>query len=148
MPGISEQTFTYTACKGYKPAIDLCNLFFHVCQVWDDLVDKDKDVTEEQVNNAFIIALIEIPSNPFYQQYFHYLKGVMFAGIIDWMDANDLEKGDEHQKMVAYTLRDNFNNLLIHCAYLLGGKAWMHHIRKQLRLNVYDEPIREYLESL
>ena len=148
MPCISEQEFTYKACKGYQPAIDLCNQYFHVCQVWDDLIDKDRPLSDTEINNTFISALFEIPSNHFYRANFDYLKGVMFSGVIDWMDANDLEKGTDHQKMVAYTLRDNFNNLLIHCAYLIGGKAWMHEIRKQLRLDVYDESLDAYMESL
>lgn len=148
MANISEQEFTFKACRGYKPAVDLCNQYFHVCQLWDDLIDKDAIRNDTDINNAFISALFEIPSNVFYQSNFNYLKGVMLSGVIDWLDANDLEKGTDHEKMIAYTLRDNFNNLVIHCAYLIGGKAWMHEIRKQLRLNVYDEPLEKYMESL
>jgi hypothetical protein len=47
---------------------DALNLFHHLVElihIWDDLIDKDKPVSDEQINKAFLIALVYMPSNPF-----------------------------------------------------------------------------------
>ena len=146
---MTEQERTAHALKNNVYAIDFCNAYFRACQVWDDLIDRDKDISDKDINNAFISMLVEMPNNPFFQANRTYLAPIMMNGIIDWMDANDMEdSGDKHQQMVAYTLRDSFNNLLLHCAYLIGGKDWLDEIRYQFRLAIYDEPLEDYLESL
>ena len=145
---VTEQERTAYALKDNPYAIEFCNHFFYVCQLWDDLIDKDKEIDQKTISDCFILMLIEMPANPFFKQHSDYLSAAMMAGIIDWLDANDLEKGNDQQKMIAYTLRDSFNTVLLQCAYLIGGKDWVNEIRKEFRLEIFGEPIEKYLESL
>ena len=52
---------------GNKDALNLFFMLVDLVQTWDDLVDKDREVSQQEVNNAFLVALVYIPSNPFYQ---------------------------------------------------------------------------------
>jgi len=149
MKDMTEQERTSYALKGNVDAIAFCNMYFRVCQIWDDLIDKDKDLSDSQINNAFIEAMIEMPNNLFFQHYRVYLTPIMLNGILDWQASVSMERTeDEHQKMVAYTLRDSFNNIVLHCAYLIGGKGWVESINHDYRLAVFDEPLESYKEKL
>lgn len=77
-----------------------------VAHVWDDVVDKDKDVPEWRANAAFEAALISIPCNPFYRQHEALLRPMMVAGCWGYRTANRMERsGDAHQIEIAHGLR-------------------------------------------
>ena len=129
---------------GNLPAIAFCETVFSISQTWDDIVDQDK---EYDVNGMMWEALITLPNNPFYQQYFDILNPLLQACIIDWMDSNELCKGTQEEKVAAYVLRDSLTNIIIHCARLVGGFDWMREISMEVRGTLYDEPIQKYLEE-
>jgi hypothetical protein len=149
LKNMTEQERTHYALKGDYEAIEYCNMYFRVCQTWDDLIDKDVPITETQIHHAFITAMIELPSNKFFQRHCASLVPIMYNGIMDWQASVAMERtNDVRQKLVAYTLRDTFNNLILHCAYILGGKEWVDHINYAYRVNIYGEPVEHYLEEL
>ena len=84
-------------------------LVAHLCAVahtWDDLVDRDKPVDEAQINRCFELALVDIPSNPFYQQHINALLPLIYTGVLGYLTANTLEKsGSAHAVEVAHGLR-------------------------------------------
>lgn len=88
---------------------DAARLVAHLCTVahtWDDLVDKDKVVTSDQVNQCFEIALVNIPGNRFYQQYHEALAPLVYVGVLGYITANSMEaSGDPHQLEIAHGLR-------------------------------------------
>ncbi len=52
---------------GNQDALNMYRMFIDLTHTWDDLVDKDRDVSPEDINRAFSIALIYLPANPFYR---------------------------------------------------------------------------------
>jgi hypothetical protein len=54
--------------KNDRDAVKFVVDFAGVCRVWDDLYDKDREVTKYDLNLAFWRSLVEIPTNPFYIQ--------------------------------------------------------------------------------
>ena len=54
--------------NGNQDALNLYRMFVSLSHTWDDLVDKDNEVSAEEVNNAFMIALVYMPANPFYRR--------------------------------------------------------------------------------
>jgi hypothetical protein len=43
---------------GNQDALNMYRMFVDLSHLWDDLVDKDKDATEDSINNAFLICLV------------------------------------------------------------------------------------------
>ena len=123
---------------------------FCLVHVWDDLIDQDHDLTEAQVNNAFIYALIEMPQNPFYAQNVNALNPVMMNAILSWQEANVLERSEAIQdKRIAFGLRASMLDIISFCALLVGGKDWARECGPDIkRLNVedWDEFVQEFTE--
>lgn len=143
----NQNAFLERILCGNQLAISFCEELFEVSQVWDDLYDEDKEVSKETLNKVFWSLLITLPSNPFYQANFDVLNPLMQAAIVDWMDANELARGDVQQKCVAYVLRDSLSTILIHCARIIGGWDWMREVSVEVRDALYDEPLIEFMEE-
>ena len=47
----------------------MLNDLFRAMHTWDDLVDKDKPVSEADINGAFVALMVHVPANPFYLIY-------------------------------------------------------------------------------
>lgn len=134
--------------KGDAQAVALCDQVFHLTQIWDDLVDGDKEVCIEDINRAFWLALVEIPQNPFFQRHQAQLTPLLRAAVADWMDAGSLEQGDNHERTLAFVLRDAVGGLVSQCAYLIGGYEWMRTVSPDVRRMVHDETLDTYLRRL
>lgn len=91
-------------CGGNLAAVDLIYGAWARCEIWDDLVDKDKAVSPEQVNDLLLWALFELHRNPVYQAVpdLHLLLRVTIS---NWLASNVLSKGDEEDRATAYVLR-------------------------------------------
>lgn len=144
----NEPQFLDRVLLGHRPAVAFCQQLGAISQIWDDLVDGDKEVSSDEINAAFWRALVEVPANPFYQQHFTHLQPLIQAAITDWLDANELERGSTHEQQVAWVLRDSVGAIVVHCAYLVGGYAHMREVSLEIRRALYDESFDEYKEVL
>ena len=134
--------------RGNKDAVRFCIDVTFIAHVWDDLIDKDKERTNEEISNAFKTALIDIPSNPFYLAYINDLRPLMMNTILQWQDANKLEaSGNSHDKHMAFMLRASFIQLFVYCAFLCGGGGWAETIGPEIR-RFYQEDLFIYLKEL
>ena len=149
--------------KENAPAVKFMIDLAHCSQVLDDLVDKDKDVSANTIQNVFWLLLIEIPNNRFYREYYDALWPVMSQVLNDWFVANEVESQylntfkvplkrqtalDEPRLRMSYVLRDSMAQLLTHCALLLGGFAWMRQHAQLIRAHVHDESFDSYKDAL
>lgn len=127
--------------------MDFCGLLGQIQQVWDDLVDGDKPVSVGQVNQAFFNAILVLPLNPFYCQHFAELQPIMRLGMMDWLTANQLEKGDDHDQSLAFMLRDSIVSIVVQSAYLVGGHDWAVAKAPEIRRYFHDEALADYLRE-
>lgn len=137
--------------KENKDAIDLVNAYSTVSQVWDDLYDGDKPVTKSQVNTMMMLALIEIPTNPFFQQHYLELMPLVKHCLMTWLDANTLESvGDDCDLQVSYIIRSVTTDLIIHVAGIVGGTVWRRQAALAIRQAIYhdNEPFEEYRDEI
>ena len=134
--------------RGDPFAISFCSIIWGVSQVWDDLVDKDRELTANDINKTMWDLLVTLPNNPFYRDNFDILNPLVQSAIVDWLDSNDLVNGNTESKVVAYVLRDSISTIIIHCARIIGGFDWMREISIEVREALYDEPIENYLGDL
>lgn len=145
---MTEREDLVRALKGNMDAVYFCEAWFRVTQVWDDLIDKDRPVSDVDINKAFFTCLVDIPSNPFFARHAGYLVPIINAAIVDFQDANILEKGSDREKMVAYVIRDTATTIVTHCAYIVGGYEWMSKIGTMVRTSLHDEDFEIYKQSI
>jgi hypothetical protein len=130
---------------GNQQAADFLVHMFHIGEVWDDLIDKDKPVSDEQINEAFIMALFDLTGNPFFMMHASFLRPVMLMGINAWLDSVDYERSDsDHWRIWAFVLRGWYMELVAICAFLTGGYANMRGVGKQARAFFQTESYAQY----
>lgn len=134
--------------KNDADAVKFCEAVFYISQVYDDAVDGDRPITVGEIHAAFWAALVEIPRNAFYQKHREFLQPLLQASLVDWMDANELQRGSDHDKNIAFVLRDSVSALAIHCAELVGGEAWRRTVSCDLRRVIFDETLVDYKQRL
>jgi hypothetical protein len=134
--------------RGDMEAARFCDQFFYITQVWDDLADGDRVRTPEDIDRAFWLALVELPGNRFYLRHGAELRTLVAAFVQDWFAANVLERGDGHDRSLAFVLRDRVGGLIAHCALLAGGYAWARQVNPDIRRLVHDETLSDYLRGL
>jgi hypothetical protein len=124
-----------------QQAIEYCLYMIKTAHLWDDLIDRDTDYSDEDINDMFTYLLVELPSNTFYQRNMSTLVPTIMNIILKWHTANVFEKEKKKGDLdKAYVLRAELYQLFVICATLLGGKKW--------GLKVSPEIWRCYVEEL
>ena len=91
---------------GNTDALAMYYLFEELAHTWDDLVDKDKDLGEIAINNAFLTALVYLPANPFYQHIQRDVMPMWVTVVSAYQTANHYERTkDEHGLEISHMLR-------------------------------------------
>jgi hypothetical protein len=130
-------------------AIDFIILMGDVAEVWDDLIDQDKSVKPEDVNRIFSSLLVDLPLNSFFDKNKLMLMPLVITVINAWQDANELEKGSDNDKIVAYTLRDYLFELLFFVIYLTRGNDYLRTVSVEIRKFFTEhETFAQYLRTL
>jgi hypothetical protein len=133
--------------KGDQNAVDFCVNLTYIAHLWDDLIDKNIQRSDADINDAFRAALIDIPCNPFYVHFRTHLAPLMQSAILQWEDANILERGSDHDKHMAYMLRASFLQIFCFCAYLIGGSSWARQVGPEMR-RLYEETLESFMEEM
>lgn len=120
-----------------------------ICEVWDDLIDQDKEIKQEDVNRAFYTAIIELQLNPFLHQHKANLIPLLRTGINAWLDANILEKGEKQDRVFAYVLRDVYMEFVSEVICLTRGWEYLRSVSVDVRrFFTHHESLEDYLEKL
>jgi hypothetical protein len=134
--------------RGNAQAVAFIEQLFYVCHLWDDLIDKDVRRTDEQINDAFWFALVELPLNPFYARHLAELHPVIISMIHEWHAANAMERGKDSDDLdIAFTLRCNILSVVSQCAYLIGGREWAAQVAVEVRRYGQRETLEKYKEE-
>jgi hypothetical protein len=119
------------------------------CELFDDLIDKDKPIEDAHVVRVLFSLLTELPVNPFFDCYKHQLIPILVTGINAWLDANKLEQGAANDKVFAYVLRDWYMEFVSYVIYLLKGRDYMRQVSMDVRnFFTHHETLEAYLEKL
>ena len=149
MPRQNEATFLRSVLRNNEAAAQFCEMLFRISQTLDDLIDKDKPVTDAVLIRTFWEALIELPANAFYRQHEPYLRPLMASALQDWRDSACLERsGSYHHKTLAFVLRDQLTGLVTQCAYLIGGYEWMGQVSLSIRDHFHEDSLHDYLTGV
>lgn len=107
---------------GNQDALNVYRMFVDLAHLWDDLVDKDKPTTENQINSAFLICLVYLPANPFYQTIQQAILPMWLVVVSAYQTANHFEQNkDEHGLEIAHTLRYAVGNIVAYMVHVCVG---------------------------
>jgi hypothetical protein len=90
---------------GNQSAVDFYVAVSAVCELWDDLTDKDKDITQADVDQAFWHALVTLPNNEFFNTNKSFFVPLILQVINGWKDSVVMEGGSAEDRAYALTLR-------------------------------------------
>lgn len=120
--------------KGDKDAYEYMCIMAKVFRSWDDLYDKDKEVTPDQANEVMAQLNFELSRNQFYVKYYHVLAAFTLLAWNAWMDSNEWKGVEDKSKGIcAFFLRDMCNELEPLVAWLVGGKEHVRSISIEYR---------------
>ena len=108
---------------GNQDALNLYRMFRDLAHTWDDLVDKDNPVTETEINNAFLMCLVYMPANPFYQKIQAAVLPMWITVVSAYQTANSFERNkDEHGVEISHTLRYAAGNIVAYAVHVCVGQ--------------------------
>jgi hypothetical protein len=134
---------------GNADAVQFIVRVFRALHVWDDLIDRDKALTDDEINSVFWDLLVVLPTDPFYVRNIALLSSTLVNAIINWHAANKLEReGDAKDKSIAFILRGAYIDLLSASAFIVGGMRWAQEVSPAIRRWAHEETFDQYMVNL
>jgi len=137
---------------GNVDALNVFRMFGDLAHLWDDLVDKDVEVSEAAINNAFLICLVYLPANPFYRSIQAEVMPMWITVVSAYRTANQLERDkNAHGIEIAHGLRYAAGNIIAYVVHMCVGpeKAaeYMPDVWKTIFAERFDEYRKEHLNA-
>ena len=136
------------ACCNDPGAMLFLSMIMDAVEVWDDLVDKDKVISTEDINRVFMNLVFWLPQNKFFESGKSYLLPIMMTCVNAWMDSDALAKtGDKRKLQAAWWLKQMGVEMYGAVAFLTGGFDHMRAISLEARELLAHEDFTDYLQE-
>ena len=130
---------------GNQDALNVFRMFVDLSHLWDDLVDKDKEATEDEINNAFLICLVYLPVNPFYRSIQDQILPMWITVVSSFQTANKFERDkDAHGVEIAHGLRYAAGNIVAYMMCVCVGAEKAKEFLPDMWKNVFFERYEDY----
>ena len=132
---------------GNVDAANMCSMFIDLGHFWDDLVDKDKleNINEKTINNAFLTALVYLPTNPFYRAIQDQILPMWITVVSAYQTANAYEAAkDAHGIEIAHGLRYAIGHILSYAVYVCVGFDKAQDVLPELWKAIFFERFDDY----
>ena len=94
------------------------------CHQVDDLIDKDKEVSDESIVEMQLNWLMTVSGNVFFQANKNFLMPLLIMTSNAWLDANHWEKSKDRSKRThSDVVKSLYHEVVFACVYLCGGWA-------------------------
>ena len=138
---------------GNVDALNLFHALVDLVHIWDDLIDKDKPVSDSDINRAFLTALVYIPANPFYKTIELQVMPMWITATSAFETANKFEKDkDEHGIEIAHNLRYAAGHVVAYMSIVCVGyenaKQFVPDIWKTIVDDRFEDYRKEHLNAL
>ena len=80
---VAEDRLTWF--NGDQQALDLYQAVVYIADKWDDLIDKDKSMEAQDVNQLMEMALITLPLNPFFLKHGQLLYPILVTSVVSYI---------------------------------------------------------------
>ena len=134
---------------GNQDALNMYRMFIDLTHTWDDLVDKDRDVSPEDINRAFSIALIYLPANPFYRSIESAVVPMLLMSLSAYHTANHFEKTkDLHGIEIAHVLRYSAGHIIAYAVNACVGPEKAKEYMPEVWKGVVFERFEDYKQEV
>ena len=127
---------------------DALNMFYTIADlanIWDDLIDRDKPVSDIDVNRAFLSALVYLPANPFYSRIQTQVLPLWMAVISAYETANKFETDkDEHGLEIAHNLRYATGHIVVFMSQACLGYEKAQKFMPEIWKTIVDDRLDDY----
>jgi hypothetical protein len=107
---------------GNQDALNMYRGIVATLHTWDDMVDKDKVLTEKQINDAFLTCLVYLPANPFYRHIQDQILPMWLVVVSGYAAANHFEREkDPHGIEISHSLRYAVGNIVAYAIHVCVG---------------------------
>lgn len=135
---------------GNENALRMFNAFVDLAHVWDDLVDKDKPISADDINRAFLTCLVYLPANPFYRSIQNEILPMWVTVVSAYETANFFEANkDAHGIEIAHGLRYAAGNIMAYAVFVCVGaekaKEFLPEMWKAIFYERFDDYRKEHL---
>lgn len=137
---------------GNQDALNFYRMLVDMSHVWDDVVDGDRPVSEVELNNAFLVALVYLPANPFYRTIQDAVLPMWLTVVSAYEAANKFEREkDPHGVEIAHTLRYAAGNIIAYAIHVCVGpdkaREYVPEMWKAVVHERFDEYRKEHLNA-
>lgn len=133
--------------KNDTAAIELSFMLLDVAHTWDDLVDKDKRVSKDDIDKAFLYSLQCIPMHKYWTPAMH---SMLTSVYLRWHAANEIESdvtSTEDDIAKAWMLRASLYDLFEMLTLQIHGIDWAKQCARTLRL-YYGEKLTNFTSEV
>jgi purine-cytosine permease-like protein len=136
---------------GNQDALNMYRAFVDLSHAWDDLVDKDKDLSADKINQAFLTCLVYLPANPFYRSIQDQIMPMWLMVVSAYEIANKFEKDkDVHGIEIAHSLRYASGHIVAYAVNVCIGpekaKEILPDVWKDIFYERFDDYRKEHLD--
>jgi hypothetical protein len=148
MRDVATVDFLRKCFQNNDSAVEFALMLVNICDVWDDLIDKDVALEGADINRAMYQCLCGLPRNAFYRQFQDELTPLIEVGVCNWMAADQLKRrGGQKDLEVANVIRHDIVDVFIHVARLIGGFDWATQVAADIRILAQNDTLEEYLKG-
>lgn len=120
-----------------------------IAHLWDDLIDKDKSVTDSDINKVFMVLLTELPKNPWWLTNSQQMIPVIQMAVTNWHLATATERGKNNLPYeFSFICRSTYADLFAMTAMICGGEAHALDIAQKVRARAHQEGFKQYQQAV
>jgi hypothetical protein len=136
---------------GNQDALNMYHAFSDLLHIWDDLVDKDKPVSEDAINRSFLTCLVYLPANPFYRSIQDQILPMWLVVVSSYETANFFEINKDHHGIeISHGLRYAAGNIMAYAVHVCVGpekaKEFLPEMWKDIFYERFDDYRKEHLD--
>jgi len=130
---------------GNHHALNMFHAIIDLAHVWDDLIDKDKPVSDIELNRAFLTALVYLPANPFYRSIQDAILPMWLVVVSSYETANKFEADkDPHGIEISHGLRFAAGNIIAYAIHVCVGPEKAREVLPEVWKTLFNERFDEY----
>lgn len=127
---------------------ELYHMLVSLAHTWDDLIDKDHEVLEERIHQAFELALCGLPSNPIYAALQEQFIPMWQLIVSNYRIANHYERThDTHGLEIGHVLRYEAGSLMLYAMMYALGRTRAEELMATLWKTIVVERAQDYMKE-